>query len=597
MTPILESIALAAIAAVVPASISAQAAPSSAETAHHSQPETKHSQLSMGFHRGHSMRAMLTMSATVVGQSSTVGAAGVRTVPLYEGLGKLAFEITTADPLAKRYFRQGLGFAYGFNHAGAIAAFRQAQQIDPGCAMCWWGEALARGPNINAPMEASVNARTVAVANYAQWLARTATPVEQALTEALTKRYATGTGVDRSALDAAYADAMLAVAATHRTHDDVALLAAEAAMNTRPWDYWEAATNAPKPRIGEAVRLVETVLARNPDHPQASHLYIHLMENGPDPKRAEEAADRLATPLSPTLGHLVHMPAHIYYRVGRWKDSIRANVAAARADEAWIRQTGDRSLVRYGYYPHNVHFIVTSAQMSGEMPTAIREARRLERLLDPGISSQIAWIQAINAAPFFAAAQFAAPGTILAMPAPDARLPYPTAMRFYARATAFARQHNRRGFEAELHKLRAVRQSADLKPMIDQGVPAPDLLLLAETIAQGRWSDAQGRFEESARHYREATVNEGRIPYMEPPYWYFPVHQSLGAALYRAGRYTAARDAFAVALEQAPNNGWALYGLAAAERALGRPEQAKAAAAALDKAWSGDRRLLRMDRL
>ena len=165
---------------------------------------------------------------------------------------------------------------------------------------------------------------------------------------------------------------MLGVAKAHPANDDIALLAAEAAMDTRPWDYWTV-DKQPNPRMADAVKLVETVYARNPDHPQAAHLYIHLMENGPDPKRAEAAADKLATPLSPEAGHLVHMPAHIYYRLGRWQDSMRVNVAAARADEAWIKATGDRGMVRYGYYPHNVHFIVTSAQMAGDMPTAMRE--------------------------------------------------------------------------------------------------------------------------------------------------------------------------------------------------------------------------------
>jgi tetratricopeptide (TPR) repeat protein len=410
------------------------------------------------------------------------------------------------------------------------------------------------------------------------------------------KRYSLDANADRAALDAAFADAMLAAAAAHPDKDDVALVAAEAAMDTRPWDYWTADKQA-NPRIGEAVRLVETVLARNPDHPQASHLYIHLMENGPDPKRAEAAADLLNAPLAPTAGHLVHMPAHIYYRLGRWQDSIRSNIAAARADEAWIQQSGDKGLVRYGYYPHNVHFIVTSAQMAGEMPTAIREADKLAKLLDPETSSKIAWIQAVNAAPYFAAAQFATPAQVLAMKVPDARLPYPRAMRHYSRALARAQQRNRPGFERELAQLRHVRESGALKPMIDQGVPAAELLQLAETVALARWEAAGRRFAKAADHYRAAIAIEQKIPYMEPPYWYYPVHQSLGSALYRAGRHAEARHAFATALQQSPNNGWALFGLAAAERALGRQDRARTAAAAMEKAWSGDPRWLRMDRL
>jgi len=536
------------------------------------------------------MRAMLASSAAVVGEAE-VGA-----VPLYDGLGKVHFAITTANPLAQRYFDQGLSFAYGFNHAGAIAAFREAQRLDPQCAMCFWGEAFARGPNINAPMDPTVNARAVGLANYVFWLARNASPAERGLAEAMLKRYSPDPAADRAALDAAYADAMLGVAKAYPDNDDIAVLAAEAAMDTRPWDYWTV-DKQPNPRIAEAVKLVETVYGRNPEHPQAAHLYIHLMENGPDPRRAEAAADKLATPLSPGAGHLVHMPAHIYYRLGRWKDSMRVNVEAAQVDEKWIRETGDRGMVRYGYYPHNVHFIVTSAQMAGDGATAMREARKLSGILDPTISSQIAWVQAVNAAPYFTAAQFAQPAQILAMKAPDARLPYPTAMRHYARAVGFAQQRNRAGFDRELAAMRAIRDGTALKPMIDQGVPATELLSLAESIAHGRWAYAGGKYADAARYYRDAVAIEAKVPYTEPPYWYYPVQQSLGAALYRSGRYDEAREAFTAALAHYPNNGWALYGLAASERALGRPLQAAAAQAALGKAWMGNRAVLRMERL
>jgi tetratricopeptide (TPR) repeat protein len=538
----------------------------------------------------HSMRAMIMASAAVVQQNEIAAA------PLYDGLGKVHVPVTTANPRAQRYFDQGLGFAYGFNHAAAIAAFREAQRLDPNCAMCFWGEAFAYGPNINAPMEPESNARAVGLARYADWLAIKATPEERALTGAMFKRYSPDLGADRAKLDADYADAMLAAARAHPSSDPIALIAAEAAMDTRPWDYWSA-DKQPNPRIGEAVRLVETVLARNPEHPQGAHLYIHLMENGPDPKRAEAAADRLATPLSPTAGHLVHMPAHIYYRVGRWKDSIRVNVDAARADEAYLKASGDKGLYRYGYYPHNVHFIVTSAQMSGDMRTAIREARRLGTILDPATSAKIAWIQAINAAPYFAAAQFETPARILAMPKADARMPYIVGMRHYARATAYALQRNRAGFDREIGQLARLREHDDFKAMIDQGVPAPQLLQLAETVARGRFAMFGGRYDDAVRLYGDAAAQEAKIPYMEPPFWYYPVRQSLGAALYKAGKYAEAREAFTKALEQSPNNGWVLYGLAATNRATGLKAEAEAADAALKRAWAGDPRWLRMERL
>ena len=536
-----------------------------------------------------SMRARLALAAAVV------QAAPLPSVPLHDDLGKVHFPITTANPLAQRYFDQGLSYAYGFNHAAAIASFRAGQAADPNCAMCYWGEAMAHGPNINAPMDPATNARSVALASYANWLAAKATEPEQALTGAMLKRYSVDPKADRATLDAAYADAMLAAARAHPDNDDIAVLAAESAMDTLPWNYWTP-DKSPQPRLGEAVQLIETVYARNADHPQAAHLYIHLMENGPNPQKAEAAADRLY-PLAPGAGHLVHMPAHIYYRLGRWKDSMRVNIDAARADEAYIKASGDRGLVRYGYYPHNVHFIVTSAQMAGDMKTAVTEARRLSAILDPATSAQIAWIQAINAAPYFAASQFAAPGQVLAMNEPDKRLPYVGAMRHYARATAYANLHNKVGFDREIGALSTLRQSGAFQPMIDQGVPATDLILLAETVARARFASSSGRLNDAIKLYRDAIEVEARIPYMEPPFWYYPVHQSLGAALYRAGKYQEAQEAFTAALARYPNNGWALYGLAASERALGRKPFAAAAQAALGRAWMGDPRWLRMDRL
>lgn len=538
-----------------------------------------------------SMRDMLLLAASVV--QAEVPAS----MPLYDGLGKVHFPITTTNPLVQRYFNQGIGFAYGFNHAAAIASFRAALTLEPTCAMCWWGEALAHGPNINAPITPDANALALQAIARAGELSARVTPTERALIMALAKRYSGRADAVRAELDSAYADAMLTVARYYPAHDDISLLAAEAAMDTLPWDYWEADKRSAKPRLGESIGLVERVMARNPDHPQAPHLYIHLMENGPNPQRAEAAADRLAAPLARDAGHMVHMPAHIYYRLGRWKDSMRVNVDAARRDEEYIRASNDKGFVRYGYYPHNVHFIVTSAQMAGDLPTAIGEATRLAAIVDADTATQIAWIQAIHAAPYFATSQFAPAAEVLALPEPDPRLAYVRGVRHYVRAVAYAQQRNQAGFDGELAKLGAIRASDALKPMVDQGVPAPDLLQLAELVARGRFASVRGRHLQAAEHYRQAIAIEDRVPYMEPPWWYYPVRQSLGAALYRAGRYDEAREAFTGALAKAPNNGWALYGLAASERALGRRAHAAAAQMALGRAWSGDPKWLRMERL
>ena len=547
--------------------------------------------LCSGRRAGAALTRELLLAAAVAAPVSS-GAA----IPLYPDLAASPFPVTTRDPMTRRWFSQGLMFSYGFNHAGAVASFRVAQRLDPDCALCWWGEGVALGPNINAPMDERDRPAALAAIDRAMALRDKASPLERALIEAAALRYSRDPKADRAALDAAYADAMLDVARRFPENDDVAVLAAEAAMDTSPWNYWEADKKTPVGRSGEAVRLVETVVRRNPTHPQAAHLYIHLMEAS-DPARAEAAADRLAAPLAPSAAHLVHMPGHIYHQRGRHADLIRVNIAAARADEAFISATGDRGMVRYGYYPHNVHFIVNAAQMAGDMGTAIREAGRLRGVLDPETSTRIAWIQAIDAAPFFAMAQFAPPRAILAMPAPDARLPYPTAMRHYARAVAYAELRDRAGFDDELAAMARLRTSDAFAGMIAQGVPAPVLLELAEAVARGRFATAHGRYPEAIEHYRHALTLEGRVPYQEPPYWYYPVRQSLGAALYLAGRHAEASQTFRDALAQAPNNGWVLYGLAQSEAAQGRRLEAAAAQQAFGKAWLGKTRWLRMERL
>ncbi|WP_312165845.1 tetratricopeptide repeat protein [Phenylobacterium sp.] len=517
-------------------------------------------------------------------------------IPLYDDLTRSPFAATTSHPQARRYFSQGLLMTYGFNHAGAVRSFREAQRLDPSCAICWWGEAVALGPNINAPMDERDRGAALDAMDKAMSLRERASPMEQALIEAVARRYSRDPEADRAALDGAYADAMLEVARRFPADDDVAVLAAEAVMDTSPWNYWEADRKTPVGRSGEAVRLVETVMSRNPAHVQAGHLYIHLLEAA-DAQRAEAAADRLASPLAPSAAHLVHMPSHIYQGRGRYMESMRVNVAAARADEAFIRSADDRSLVRYGYYPHNVHFIVISAQMAGDMDTALREAERLRNLLDIETSARIGWVQVIYAAPYLAMAQFAAPEAILDMPAPDARLPYAAAMGHYARAIAYAQLRNKAAFEAEIAGMEALAKADAFADLIAQDVPAPELVEMASAVARGRFATAQGRYDEAAEFYRAAIAVEGRLPYMEPPYWYYPVNQSLGAALLLAGRPAEASEAFRAALAQTPRNGWALYGLARSEDAQGRKADAEAARQAFTRAWAGRPEWLRLERL
>lgn len=546
---------------------------------------------------GAGRQAALARSLAIAAVGTAPISAGRAAMPLYPDLDRGSLLPRTREEAALRYFRQGLMLSFSFNHAGAVRSFREAQKADPSCALCFWGEAAALGPNINAAMDDRDAPAALAALDRAKALAVTASPVEQALIGALAHRYSAQAGADRAALDAAYADAMVKVADQFPQSDEVAVLAAEAVMDTTPWNYWMPDKVTPVGRSQTAVRLLEGVMARNPAFPQAAHLYIHLMENSRDPRLAEAAADRLAGGGLLNAGHLIHMPAHIYINLGRHADSMRVNRAAARADERFIRESGDQSLFRYGYYPHNIHFIVMSAQLSGDMATAIREARRLRGVLDPATSRKFAWIQVIDAAPFMAAAQFASPELVLAMGEPDASLPYPRAIRHYARALAYAARRNDKAFEAELAAMKALTSHPGMADMVAQGVPAPDLLQLADHVAQGRRHYARGAFADSIAAYRKAATIEAALPYQEPSYWYFPVRQSLGAALLAAGQADEASQQFRGALVQSPANAWALYGLSQSEARLGNAAGAAAARRALGKAWLGDPRWLRLDRL
>lgn len=589
----LMALGLCACAVALTSATPTRQAPLSVETLRQLNPSLQMLQACGGARRGEALRDRIKL-AMAMSPSAVLEEAEPVLVP---GLASVHYPITTTSEMAQRYFDQGLALVYGFNHAEAIRYFRHAQKLDPNCAACWWGEAFAHGPNINAPMDPNVNAQAVRAAHMALSLKDKAKPAEQALVEAISSRYSSDANADRAALDRVFADQMLGVAKRFPEDDTVAVIAAESVMDTQPWDYWEADRRTPKGQIGQAIALVEGVLRRNPDHAQADHLYIHLMEASADPARAEPYADRLARPLVPAAGHLVHMPGHLYYRVGRFKDAIRVNVDAARIDEDYLKLSKESGLYRFGYYPHNVHFIVTSAQMAGDMTTAVREARKLSAILNTDLSASMPWVQPVDAAPYLAFAQFSSPADILALKAPDARLPYVTGMWHYARAVAYAQRKDRKNASREIAAIRHIRENTDFKPMADQLVPAADLLRLAETIAEARLAYERGRYEQAITLYRRAAAIEDTVRYMEPPFWYYPVRQSLGAALYKVRDYAGARQIFMEALAQAPNNGWALYGLMTTQRAMGDRVGATATETAFASAWVGPSGWLSMDRL
>lgn len=506
--------------------------------------------------------------------------------PLWDRLGDLHFKISTASPAAQRYFDQGLRLAYAFNHAEAARAFRHAQTLDPHCALCHWGEALVLGPNINAPMASSAGAPAVAALRRAQALAATATARERDLVAALAHRYSDDPQVERAALDAAYAEAIARVAARYPEDADIAVLHAEALMDLSPWDYWEAAGARPKGRTAEIVALLEKTLQRHPDHPGAIHYYIHMVEASDRPERALPHADRLGE-LVPGAGHLVHMPFHIYFRLGRYGDAVEANRRAVAADEAYIDEAQPQGIYPLAYYPHNVHSLMTSAQMAGDGKSAVSAAQKLAGVVSEDAGRSIAWVQPILVAPYFAHAQFSAPATTLALPDPGDRLPYVRAMWQYARGVAYALRGEHAAADKAVAAMGALAQDSDFSALIAGGVPAPEVIRLARHVVRGRIAQSRGDHPRAIAEFRQAVAIQDAIAYSEPPYWYYPVRQSLGAALLAAGRLDEAETAFRQSLLRTPNNGWALHGLVSTYRRQGKPREAAAARAQFSRAWAG----------
>ncbi len=507
-------------------------------------------------------------------------------VPIYRDLGTLSFRITTRQPRAQAYFDQGLRLAFAFNHAEAQRAFQAAQKIDPQCAACFWGEARVLGPNINAPMMPEANAPAVAALARAVALKDRASARERALIEALEKRYVADAKAERPPLDAAYADAMQQVAKRFPNDDTIRTLYVESAMDTQPWDYWEPGGAKPKGRGAEIVANLETVLKRTPSHPGAIHLYIHAVEASTTPERALPHAERLGA-MMPGAGHIVHMPAHIYYRVGQYRRSLETNKRAVAIDEKYFAISPSDPLYKGAYYPHNIHFVMVSAQMGGDGATAIEAAKKLDAAVPAELAKQFQIMEPVKAAPYTTQLQFAEPDAVLALAAPDEGLVLARAMYHYARAVAQARKKNAAAAGIEVDAIARLEANADFKPYDAWGVPAKAITQTARLVAAGRVADAAGDLDGAARAYEEAIAIEDGLSYTEPPYWYYPVRQSLGGVRLRQGRLDDAERAFRDSLARVRNNGWAIAGLAEVYRQKGDRSGEAAARRAYARTWFG----------
>lgn len=499
------------------------------------------------------------------------------------------YGITTSNPEAQAWFNTGLAHMYNFNHGEAINAFKSAQESDADCAMCFWAESLALGPNINAPMMEDAAAPAWAALQSALAKADGASEKEQALIKALQSRYAETPPADRSALDLAFAEAMDEVALAYPDDDMIAALAAEANMDSQPWDYWADGGRTPNGRTARTLSLLEGVIARNPNHAPSIHLYIHITEASQNPYRAADHADRLAD-LSPGLGHLIHMPSHTYYRIGRFKQSLATNIEAVAVDEAYIEQSEPSILYEFGYFTHNIHFAMTSAMMAGDGETALSMAKKLDEKLPIAMASAAPFVQPIKAAPYYAMVQFADPAEILALDKPSDEFPFLIGAWHYARGEAFAKNGDGDAAQREATAIAEIVATADLSPLTDNNVPVLDILNIARLTVTARASALSDDYETAIEAMEEASAIQDRIFYTEPPYWYYPSKQTLASLLLQSGETERAEHLFIESLTESPNNAWVLLGLSKAYEMQGDRNGAKYARELFSDAWLGDKK-------
>lgn len=503
--------------------------------------------------------------------------------PRLLNLGSHTFPVSTRNPLAQQYINQGLNLAYAFNHVEARRAFREAARLEPDLAMAYWGQALVLGPNINAMMEPNEEPQALEVVQKAKSLMANASPKEQALISALEKRYS-GQAEYREANNKAYAQAMKEVLQRFPHDEDVAMLYVESMMDLRPWGYWMR-DGQPYEGTAEIVELTEEVLRRNPKHPGALHMYIHLIEPTSTPERAEQAADTLLT-LMPAAGHLIHMSSHIYQRVGRYADSIKSNQLAIAADEDYITQCRAQGLYPMVYYPHNIHFLWFAATLDGQSKLAISAAQETASKIDDEVLKTIPLTAIFRVTPYWALARFGHWQEILAQTAPPVTNLFLTGSWHYVRGLAFVATKQLHQAEKELETLRKIMKDPLLdSPLLSKNTTKAVLNAAPEVLA-GEIAAAHGQFGQAIAHLEKAVRLEDALVYTEPSEFHLPPRLALGAILLESGLPNEAETVYWEDLRRNRNNGWALYGLVQALRAQNKNHEATVIAARFEQAWA-----------
>ena len=498
-------------------------------------------------------------------------------------LGSHKFPVSTRNKLAQQFMNQGLNLSYAFNHAEAGRAFREAARLDPSLAMAYWGQALVLGPNINAPMEPTDEMPALKLVREATSLAAKAPPRERALIAALEKRYS-GEPERRKANDKAYADAMREVYHRFPTDPDIAMLYVESVMDLNSWGYWMR-DGYPMKDTTEIVAITEEVMRRNPKHPGALHMYIHIMEPTATPERAEKAADTLLT-LMPAAGHIVHMPSHIYLRVGRYADAIKSNERAVAADEAYLARKHAQGLYPVVYFPHNIHFLWAAATADGQSRVAIESARKVASTVDDRMLEEAPPTAVFRVVPYWAMTRFGKWNEILQESAPSSTNAFVKGAWHYARGLAFAATRQLQQAERELEVLRGILKDDSLDHPLLSLNTAQSVLSIGPEVLAGEIAAARGEFDAAISHLDRAVRLEDALAYTEPPEWQSPPRLTLGAMLLESGRPAEAETVYWEDLRRNRNTGWALYGLSQALRAQNKKDQAELVEARFNQAWA-----------
>ena len=494
--------------------------------------------------------------------------------PLFEGLGTYSRPVTTDSPDAQRYFDQGLAFLHAFNHGAAIRSFQEAARLDPTCAMAHWAIALASGPHINYPVVPPPAAELAwRELQLAREFAPRASPVEQALIEALGFRYAHPQPEDRSPLDLAYAEAMRKVWQAYPDDPDVGAFFAEALMDLRPWNQWTP-EGQPQPGTEEVIATLDAVLKLNINHPFANHLYIHAVEASPHPERALAAADRLRD-MQPGIGHNTHMPSHIDVRTGRWQDAITANQKAVEAVRKYRAIVGPPTGILALYDAHNEHMLAYAAIMTGQSRLAIDHIRAMVAGLPQEFLRDYAMmVEGFMAMPLEVLVRFGRWDDILAEKDEYPEyMPFTRAFHHAARAVAYTAK----GDTAAARKAQAVfLERAKLVPEDETfgNNKAEDILAVARHMVEGEILVREGKLDEGLAELRAGVEKEDKLAYDEPPGWLIPIRHTLGGTLVANGRFAEAEQVYRDDLARLPNDGWALFGLAQSLRNQDKHEEA-----------------------